>query len=176
MDSYYIMVFLWLACYHRLLWHFLWLYFFHRSPFITFYDFPCFLYGGKPRRHLSKSTNISWFWKTSCFFLKKLCFSAYLRNPAIFFAFYGKFDSFGGKKCSISESARSFVFIFSCTWKVKIKKEHAEILRYSSYSKNMAENNEKYACLVRMIRSVRESFCCLTPYSALLFYVAAWWI
>ena len=36
------MVFLWFACYHKLLWNFLWLSYFHRSPYMTFYDFLVF--------------------------------------------------------------------------------------------------------------------------------------
>ena len=45
-ESYYSMVFLWLAFHHKLLWNFLWLSCFHRSPYLTFYDFPVFLYDG----------------------------------------------------------------------------------------------------------------------------------
>ena len=39
MESYYIMVFLWLACYLTLLWSFLWLSCFQRLPNMTCYDF-----------------------------------------------------------------------------------------------------------------------------------------
>ena len=43
MDSYNSMVFLWLVCYHKLLWNFLWLSCFHRwSAYMTFYDFRFF--------------------------------------------------------------------------------------------------------------------------------------
>ena len=34
--------------YHSLLWHFLWLWCFHGSPYMIFYDFHAFLYGGEP--------------------------------------------------------------------------------------------------------------------------------